>query len=588
MVERSNTRNNHWHIKCFKIRIRAWCARFRIFRMANMRETRSYITGIAFVVALLLGVAGLAEAQKRDEREIRDAVRALASKLDDFESNLRYQMQSSSANSINLSDAQGRIRGVRDAIRRFQENFDRKRDNRTDVNEIVTAARRVEDFLEKYPQNRRVEDDWRAARTQLDRLSSNYGLSNAWDPDDAREPQGVKDYPESTQFPGTGTTLSVGLSGTYDLDRDRSEKVDDVIADTAATGDQRDDLREKLTAPEQIAIDIRGNQITLATTNASPVTFTADGRDKLERDANGRDVRLRATLTGDKLVISSFGGETDYTITFISISDGRGMNVSRRITTDYLRQTVFAESVYNKTDSVAQLGIKSGSASTTYDPNGGYSDNDNSTGISNGGTGSTAGNNNGRGQAPTTVTAKPGNYVVPNGIQLTGTLDNEINTKISQNNDRFRLTVTSPDEFRGAVIEGYVSNIRKTGKVTGTSNVTFNFERIKLRNGQSYDFAGSLNDIRDSNGNTVKIDNEGTVSGGNKTSQTVKRSGIGAGIGAIIGAIAGGGKGAAIGAAIGGGAGAGSVIVRGEEDLRLMQGSTISVTSSSPVNIGTR
>lgn len=548
-----------------------------------MKEAKRIFTAFAFAAVFILGAAGIAEAQRRDEREIRDAVRAMASKLDDFESNLRYQMQSSSADSRNLSDAQGRIRGVRDAIRRFQENLDRRRENRNDVSAIVSAARRVEDFLEMYPQNRRVEDDWRAARTQLDRLSSSYGISNAWDPDDG--PQNVRDYPDTSQFPGPGKTINVGLSGTYDLDRDRTESIDDVIADTGASGGQRDDLREKLMAPEQIALDIRGNQITLATTTAQPVTFTADGRDKVERDASGREVRLRATLTGDKLVISSFGGETDYTITFISISDGRGMNVSRRITTDYLRHTVFAESVYNKTDSVAQLGIKGGSGGSTYDPNGGYSDNDSSTGVSNGGTGSSPGNSNGR---PTAVTAKPGNYVVPNGINLTGTLDNEINAKISQDNDRFRLTVTSPDEFRGAVIEGYVSNIKKTGKVTGTSSVTFNFERIRLRNGQSYDFAGNLNEIRDTNGKTVKIDNEGTARGGSQTTQTAKRGAIGAGVGAVLGAIIGGGKGAAVGAAIGGGAGAGSVLVKGQEDLRLMQGSTISVTSSSPMNIGSR
>ncbi|MEK7748443.1 MAG: hypothetical protein AAB269_00130, partial [Bacteroidota bacterium] len=40
----------------------------------------------------------------------------------------------------------------------------------------------------------------------------------------------------------------------------------------------------------------------------------------VEKDASGQDVRLRGTLTGEKLVVSSFGGETDYTITFISIS----------------------------------------------------------------------------------------------------------------------------------------------------------------------------------------------------------------------------------------------------------------------------
>ncbi|MEQ1646101.1 MAG: hypothetical protein ABL959_21800, partial [Pyrinomonadaceae bacterium] len=456
--------------------------------------------------------------------------------------------------------------------------------NRDDVNEIVSAARRVEDFLEVYPQNRRVEDDWRAARSQIDRLSSIYGISNAWEPDDARTPQNVKDYPDTQ--PTAGRTFRVGLSGHYDLDRERSEKIDDILAESGVSGSNREDLREKLTAPEQIAIDIRGDQITLGVSNAPSATFTADGRDKVEKDANGRDVRLRATLTGEKLVISSFGGETDYTLTFISISDGRGMNVSRRITTDYLRHTVFAESVYNKTD--VDSGLLNGAGGTINDPNGGYSDNDSSTGVSNGGTG--AGNfpPNNRSGAPTAVTAKPGNYIVPNGVLLTGTLDNEINAKISQNNDRFRLTVTSPDEFRGAIVEGYVSNVKSAGKVTGQSNVTFNFERIRLRNGQSYDFAGNLSEIRDTEGKTVQIDNESTAKGGSKTTQTVKRGGIGAGIGAIIGAIAGGGKGAAIGAAIGGGAGAGSVLVKGQEDLRLLQGSTISVTSSSPMNIGNR
>lgn len=547
-----------------------------------MTRVSKFAAAFSMIAAMLIVSAANIQAQRRNDRDIRDAVRSLSSKLDDFESNLRYQMQSGSANSRNLADASDRIRKMRDAIRRFQDNFDRRRESRDDVYDIVAAAKQVDGFMQMYPQNRRVEDDWRASRSQLDRLSANYGITNTWNPDD-EPPQGVKDYPDDTSFPGPGKALSVGLSGTYDLDRARSENIDDIIADSGVSGGQRDDLREKLIAPEQIAIDIRGNQITLATTNAQPVTFAADGREKIETDSAGRNVRLRATLTGDKLVISSLGGETDYTITFTSVSDGRGMKVSRRITTEYLNQTVFAESVYNKTDAVAQLGIKPGSGGTGYDPNGGYSDNDNSTGVSNGGSGS--GNSSSRGGAPTTVTSKPGNYVVPNGVVLTGKLESEINTKVSQNNDRFRLTIQSPEEFRGAVVEGYISGVKNSGKVTGRSNITFNFERITMRDGRTFDFAGNLQDIKDQEGKTVKIDNEGTAQGNDQTKQTIKRGGIGAGIGAIIGAIAGGAKGAAIGAAIGGGAGAGSVIVTGKDDLRLLPGSTVTFASSSPLNI---
>lgn len=549
-----------------------------------MKRAKDFLTVFAFAAALVLGSASIAATQSRNDRDIRDALRSMSSKLDDFESNLRYQMQSSSANRQDLDDAASRIRATRDAVRRFQDKYDRRRENRNDVNDIVAAAKRVEDFMQVYPQNRRVEDDWRAVRAQIDRLGKNYGVVTVWDSGE-EPPQWVKDYPDDRDAPA-GQTFTVGLSGTYELDRERSENIDDVVAGTSASSDQREELKDKLTAPEQIAIDIRGSQITLATTNASPVTFTADGRDKVEKDANGRTVRLRATLKGDQLVVSSLGGETDYTITFTSVSDGQGMKVSRRITTDYLRQTIFAESVYNKTDPVAQLGIRNGTGGSAYDPNGGYSDNDSSSGVSNGGVNS--GNVGTRGSAPTTVTNKPGNYVVPNGVVITGNLENEINTKVSQNNDRFRLTVQSPNEFRGAIIEGYISGVKNSGKVTGRSNITFNFERITLRNGRTYDFVGNLQEIRNEAGKTVTIDNEGTAQGDSQTKETAKRGAIGAGLGAIIGAIAGGGKGAAIGAVIGGGAGAGSVIVTGKDDLRLLPGSTITVASSSPMNIGTR
>lgn len=520
---------------------------------------------------MIAGQAVSVDAQRRNDRDIRDAVRSLNSKIEDFEYNLRYQMQSSSANNTRVADVSDEIRDLRDAVQQFQDNYDRRRENRDDVNRIAEAARRVEQFLKANPQNRRVEDEWRGVRTQLDRLAANYGVTPSRNADDDDDPQWVKDYPDQT--PVLKNTVSVGLSGTYELDAARSESIDDIVADTRLGNEQREDLKDKLESPQQIAIDIRGNQVTLATTNAPPVTFTADGRDKVERSASGATVRLRATLSAQVLTVSSLGGETDYNITFTSLSNGKGLKVSRRITTDYLNQTVFAESVYNKTDAVAQLGIRGGGAptGTQSDPNGTYSDNDQ------------AGNST-PGGVPGIATNRTGNFVVPNGVIISGVLENEINTRASQNNDRFRLTVQSPVEFRGAVIDGYISGVGRSGKVTGQSNVTFNFERITLRNGQIYDFAGYLQGIKDQNGKTVRVDNEGAAKSDSQTRETAKRGGIGAGIGAIIGAIAGGGKGAAIGAVLGGGAGAGSVVVQGKEDIRLLPGSTVTVQSSSPVS----
>jgi uncharacterized coiled-coil protein SlyX len=524
---------------------------------------------MAAAAAILGSFAVSTEAQQRNEREVRDTVRVMKSRLDDFEYNLRFQMQSSSESNSMLADAQDLIRGMRDRVREFEQNLDRKRENRNDARAVIDAAQRVESFLGDNPQNQKVMDIWMSVRASLDRLGSNYGIVTRWGAADGGRTGGYSQ-------PMSGNTLSVGLSGTYELDRNRSERIDDVLSGEDLSDEDREDLIEKLEAPEQLAIEIRGRQVTLASSRGPAVTLTADGRDKVERNAAGATVRLRATLSGDTLTISSIGGETDYTITFTSVSNGRSMKVSRRITTEYLRQTVFAESVYNKTDSVARLGI-GGDSTADNDNYGGYSENDPPRGTSLGTTQGTR-----QGNSPVFATTRPGNYIVPGNVSVTALLDNEIRTGVSQNNDRFRMTVQSPDEFRGAVLEGYISNATSSGRVSGRSNITFNFDKITLRDGATYDFAGILNEIRDLDGRLIKIDDESSAKSDSQTKETAKRGGIGAGVGAIIGAIAGGAKGAAIGAVIGGGAGAGSVIVTGKEEIRLIQGTTFVLTSTSP------
>ena len=110
--------------------------------------------------------------------------------------------------------------------------------------------------------------------------------------------------------------------------------------------------------------------------------------------------------------------------------------------------------------------------------------------------------------------------------------------------------------------------------------MALNFESIRMRNGRTYQFAGVIENVRTGNGETIGVDNEGTVEEESQTEKTVQRSAIGAAIGAIIGAISGGGTGAAIGAAIGAGGGAGTVIVQGRDQLDLPRGTELTITSS--------
>lgn len=542
-----------------------------------MNGIRKYFSLYLAIGLMVLGMTGGAEAQnRRNEREVRDIVRSLNSKVDDFQYSLKYRMQSNSANRQDAGQVTRDLKNLQDKIHVFEDNLDRRRENAQDVNDIVEAAKYIDEFLKDNPQNRKLDTDWAGVLDLVNRLAANYGVTPAWTGNNTSGSPTVNNYPQNsptTRYPSsTRGNFDNSLTGTYQLDMSKSDNPSDVVADARVNNsDQRQDLEDKLLAPDQIAIEIRGNQVTLATSNASPVTLVADGQESTESQPSGGVYRNRATIRGQALTITSLGPDTDYTITFSSTDSGRTMKVQRRVTTDYLRQTVFAESFYNKTDSVARLGIDGGQ--NPMDNNGTYSSNDpNDNGT----------NNPNNGNYPTVNAGRRGEYIVHNGEILTGSLESEINTKVSQNNDRFKITVQTPDEYRGAVIEGYITGVGRSGKVTGRSNVTFNFERITLRNGQTYDFAGFLQNVKDANGKDVKVDTEGTAKGDSQTKESAKRGGIGAGIGAVIGAIAGGVKGAAIGAIIGGGAGAGSVAIQGNGDLVLAKGSTVTIQASSP------
>jgi len=146
------------------------------------------------------------------------------------------------------------------------------------------------------------------------------------------------------------------------------------------------------------------------------------------------------------------------------------------------------------------------------------------------------------------------------------------------------MTVRSPGQYEGATIEGSVTSIDRGGRISGRSQMTLDFDTIRLRDGRSYRFAGILESVRMPNGDVVRVDNEGAVRESDQTNKTIQRTAIGTAVGAIIGAIAGGGKGAAIGAIVGAGAGAGSVYVQGRNDLELTAGTEMTVRATGPRN----
>jgi hypothetical protein len=278
-----------------------------------------------------------------------------------------------------------------------------------------------------------------------------------------------------------------------------------------------------------------------------------------ETNDRGRTITTTASATNQALTINYQGDRnSDFYVTFMPVGNNQ-MRVTRRLYLPNRSQTITVSSLYDKIDPVAQW--------STID-NGTYG----GGGVYNGGVQTGGAYNN--------------VFVVPNGTRLIAVLRTPINTRDTQVNDRFTMEVTSPNEYRGAVIEGNVSNVSRSDRLTGRANASLDFDTIRLADGRSYRFEGLVDSVRGANGDTVSVNNEGVIRDRNQTTRTVTRAGIGAALGAIIGAIAGGGQGAAIGAGVGAGAGAGSVLIQGRDNLDLGAGSEFSITSSSPANVG--
>lgn len=358
----------------------------------------------------------------------------------------------------------------------------------------------------------------------------------------------------------SATSTATRLTGTYRLNPELGDDIHQVAerATQSLPESERqqamDELLGRLDLADMLALERRGKSITMVTSNAPRVSFVADGIVRTEQTPDGRSARARTVLNGDQLVISYSGiPGNDYTITFDLLDAPGRLSVTRRVYGVRANQPVVVQSLYERTSDLARWDIYGGAPTVaTTTPT-----------------------------TPTTTTFDT--FIVPDGTTVVATLNEDLSTQQNHDRDRFTLKVSEPTQYANATIEGYVTNVKRSGKITGRSEMTFNFDRIRLANGRTYRFAGVVERLRTRDGETVGVDNEGAVKESEtRTSTTAKRAGVGTAVGAIIGAIAGGGKGAAIGAIIGAGAGAGSVYIQGRDDLELKRGTEVSMRATAP------
>lgn len=507
-------------------------------------------TLVAFLAVVILSAgATLTQAQRQTYRGTSRAVRQLILRIENrtdiFRNSLSAQNQNRVYGGQNLNTL---VEDLDQAVVQLRERIDARQSTAADAQEVLNRAAMIDRLIT----NRNIRGvavvrNWTNLRADLNQLASVYGVT--W-------PSVAQTYPTNT-YPTPGSTAYGAnlLTGTYRLDPAQSDdpgQAADRATQSLAYGDRtrlRDQLAARLESPDQLAIDLRGRNVTLASSRAPQITFSADGVERVELTPSGRSIRARATLTGDQLIVSSTGDRaTEFNVTFNPIDNGRRLSVTRRVYVQGLTRPVVVQSTYDKTSDVARFDINNGPQA--------YPDNN--------------------------PTASNTDFILANGESVVAVLDNGISTLNAREGDRFTATVRQPSQYEGATIEGHVSSVQRSGRITGRSQLTLNFDNIRMRDGRSYRFAGILESVRNAQGDTVKIDNEGMVRDDNQTNKTVQRAAIGTAVGAIIGAIAGGGKGAAIGAIVGAGGGAGSVYVQGRDDLELDRGTELVIRATGP------
>src|SRR5713226_2808395 len=252
---------------------------------------KRYLAAVMPIVCLILFSLS-AQAQRRvyrstNQRGTNQSVRQLILRIENRSNLFRNSVQAwSEGNTAQTygsnEDINVLVRDFDDSVRRLHARFDQRQATATDVQDVLNHAARVDDFARRTTLDARSRNYWSSMRVDLNQLANSYNVSS---------PQTGGVYPPSDN-PVVGQ-----FTGTYRIDVSRSDDAqraaDQATRDLAPSDRRRirDSLTQRLESPDQIAIDVRGQTVTLASTRAPQISFDADGRERIETAQNGRTIR---------------------------------------------------------------------------------------------------------------------------------------------------------------------------------------------------------------------------------------------------------------------------------------------------------
>jgi hypothetical protein len=171
-------------------------------------------------------------------------------------------------------------------------------------------------------------------------------------------------------------------------------------------------------------------------------------------------------------------------------------------------------------------------------------------------------------------------YQLPTGTRIRVRMDNEINSKVSSENDTFIVKISEPLKVResvvcpiGTIIEGRVTKVRRAALGGKNGSLEVSFETLLSPDGLKQKIEGALvNQLTaESSSTAIAL----TITGG-------------AALGGIIGAISKAQNGALIGAGIGAGAGTGIAFLRKGKDVKIRTDEEFEIELTKEVTLPVR
>ena len=116
---------------------------------------------------------------------------------------------------------------------------------------------------------------------------------------------------------------------------------------------------------------------------------------------------------------------------------------------------------------------------------------------------------------------------IPPNLKLSVELLSQLSTATNKKGDKFSCKILTPADYAGAIVEGHIRNLKRSGKANKDSNIDLAFEKVTLSDGRSADFSATVVEVFDvvNAGSGGRADNEGTVRNKSTTVKTsVKRA----------------------------------------------------------------